>query len=122
MGSPPPGQAYGPPPGAQSPPPQVQQIHQAPPAVHSPGQEKQEYYVGQHPVQPGMVHQQSGGVMPVMSPAQQGSQYQTAVPLASLQKSPAPVDCPNCRQRVMTRTEFHSGNYTQYVLTTLPRN
>ena len=45
----------------------------------------------------------------------QQSNYQTSVPLASLQNAPAPVDCPNCKTRSMTRVEFHSGNTTQYV-------
>jgi len=39
--------------------------------------------------------------------------YQTATPLASLQQGPAPVDCPACGVREMTRTEFVSGGTTQ---------
>ncbi len=39
--------------------------------------------------------------------------YQTATPLGSLQQGPAPVDCPVCGVREMTRTEFHSGGTTQ---------
>ncbi|KAF4618361.1 hypothetical protein G7Y89_g14942 [Cudoniella acicularis] len=40
------------------------------------------------------------------------SQYLTATPLASLQQSPTPVDCPICRVRQMTRTEFVTGGTT----------
>jgi len=38
--------------------------------------------------------------------------YQIATPLASLQQSPAPVDCPVCGVREMTRAEFVSGGTT----------
>jgi hypothetical protein len=41
--------------------------------------------------------------------------YQIATPLASLQQDPAPVDCPICGVREMTRTEFVNGGTTQYV-------
>lgn len=41
--------------------------------------------------------------------------YQMATPLASLQQGPAPVDCPVCGVREMTRTEYVSGGTTQYV-------
>ncbi|KAE8453471.1 hypothetical protein EG329_010332 [Mollisiaceae sp. DMI_Dod_QoI] len=36
--------------------------------------------------------------------------YQIATPLASLQQGPAPVDCPVCGVREMTRTEFFVGD------------
>lgn len=39
--------------------------------------------------------------------------YQTATPLASLQQGPAPVDCPVCGVREMTKTEYVSGGTTQ---------
>jgi len=38
--------------------------------------------------------------------------YQMATPLASLQQGPAPVDCPICGVREMTRTEYVSGGTT----------
>jgi lipopolysaccharide-induced tumor necrosis factor-alpha factor len=41
--------------------------------------------------------------------------YQNATPLASLQQGPAPVDCPVCNVREMTRTEYVSGGTTQLV-------
>lgn len=43
----------------------------------------------------------------------QRNQYGNATPLASLQQAPAPVDCPICGVREMTRTEFTSGGTTQ---------
>ncbi|KAL8946921.1 MAG: hypothetical protein Q9222_006746 [Ikaeria aurantiellina] len=73
--------------------------HQAP---------KQEYYPGQ---QATPQHQVSNP-MPQM-PQQQPSGYQTAVPLQNLQEAAAPVDCPMCRMRALTKTEMHSGNTTK---------
>ena len=46
---------------------------------------------------------------------QQQSQYHTAMPLQNLTEGAAPVDCPACRQRALTRTEYVSGNSTMYV-------
>jgi len=60
---------------------------------------KQEYYAPQQQQQQ------------VAAPQQ--STYQTAVPLASLQDKPAPVDCPMCKNRAMTRIDAVSGNTTQ---------
>lgn len=104
------------------------QIHQAgaptpPLGQMSPGQEKHEYY--SPGAAQGIQTQQQGVPMTHIQsqPQQQGqynpgqpqpqSQYQTAVPLGSLQKNPAPVDCPSCHHRTMTRVEAHSGNVTQ---------
>ncbi|KAL9123717.1 MAG: hypothetical protein Q9217_006881 [Psora testacea] len=42
------------------------------------------------------------------APGQQ--QYQTAIPLGNLTDAAAPVDCPICKQRALTRVEKHSGN------------
>ncbi|KAK7552156.1 LITAF-like zinc ribbon domain-containing protein [Phyllosticta citricarpa] len=39
-------------------------------------------------------------------------QYRTATPLANLQRSPAPVDCPACGTRALTVTKFKTGNTT----------
>ncbi|KAL9623426.1 MAG: hypothetical protein Q9160_002319 [Pyrenula sp. 1 TL-2023] len=44
-----------------------------------------------------------------------GSQYQTAVAIPNLGMGSAPVDCPSCGRRGMTRTEYVVGNTTQYV-------
>ncbi|CAG8961049.1 hypothetical protein HYFRA_00002590 [Hymenoscyphus fraxineus] len=41
-----------------------------------------------------------------------GRTFQNVTPLASLGRSPAPVDCPACGQRSMTRIAFLAGNYT----------
>ncbi|TVY51926.1 Lipopolysaccharide-induced tumor necrosis factor-alpha factor-like protein, partial [Lachnellula suecica] len=38
--------------------------------------------------------------------------YQNATPLASLGRSPAPVDCPTCGNRAMTRITHIVGGYT----------
>ncbi|KAL9043315.1 MAG: hypothetical protein Q9214_003493, partial [Letrouitia sp. 1 TL-2023] len=84
-------------------PQQQPQPYQSPMASPPVDPQKQEYYPQQQqqPVQ----HQ------PTM-PVQQASGYQTAVPLQNLQEAAAPVDCPSCRTRALTRTEFHSGNTT----------
>ena len=39
-------------------------------------------------------------------------QYQTATPLQSLGIAPAPVDCPACRTRHMTRIDYTVGGTT----------
>ncbi len=52
----------------------------------------------------------SQGVQQEMPPK---NNYQMATPLASLQQTPAPVDCPACGVREMTRTEYVSGRTTQ---------
>ncbi|TVY51768.1 hypothetical protein LCER1_G004976 [Lachnellula cervina] len=49
----------------------------------------------------------------VHAPAAPRNNYQIATPLGSLQQGPAPVDCPVCGVREMTRTEFVSGGTTQ---------
>ena len=51
---------------------------------------------------------------------QQQSQYHTAMPLQNLTEGAAPVDCPACRQRALTRTEYVSGNSTMYVSLSIP--
>jgi lipopolysaccharide-induced tumor necrosis factor-alpha factor len=55
-------------------------------------------------------------VMPQQPMAQQPmpqNNFASATPLVSLQQGPAPVDCPMCRVRQMTRVEFVSGGTTQ---------
>ncbi|KAI4253667.1 MAG: hypothetical protein LQ352_003555 [Teloschistes flavicans] len=78
-------------------------------------EQKHEYYPNQQS-QPGIPHQQQQHQQPVQlqqmqHPSQSG--YQTAVPLANLQEAAAPVDCPSCRMRALTRTEYHSGGTTK---------
>lgn len=47
--------------------------------------------------------------------SQHPSGYNTPTPLYALQKTPAPVDCPACGERKMTRVEAETGSSTQYV-------
>ncbi|GKZ41933.1 hypothetical protein AbraIFM66951_011679 [Aspergillus brasiliensis] len=44
--------------------------------------------------------------------SQHPSGYNTPTPLYALQKTPAPVDCPACGQRKMTRVEAETGSST----------
>ncbi|MCJ1233158.1 hypothetical protein MMC14_001113 [Varicellaria rhodocarpa] len=91
------------------------------PQMQQPMNEKHEYtaqergqsYTGQQPQQtPGvsmpMPQQQQ---QPQQSMAQ-GQQYQTAIPLYALGPGPAPVDCPVCHVRALTRVEYETGNTT----------
>lgn len=51
---------------------------------------------------------------PGMPPqAQSGNVYQNATPIASLNRGPAPADCPACGQRAMTNVAYEVGNTTQ---------
>ena len=114
-GSPPPQIAHASPPVASPPITHVQPT----PAMSSPGQEKQEYYHvnAASPQQTGIPMQNHPG----MPPQQQSSQYvvptasvyHTVTPLHALHEGPAPVDCPVCHTRAMTRTEKHAGNTVQ---------
>ncbi|EXA32748.1 hypothetical protein FOVG_16081 [Fusarium oxysporum f. sp. pisi HDV247] len=62
--------------------------------------------------------QQPGVVTPGINTAQVTqtphvtSQYKTACPIATLGRSPAPVDCPGCGKRALTSTSFLVGNTT----------
>ena len=88
-------------------------FQQSPPMATA---EKQEYYAAAQPVEPNMQQQQMPmhqNTMPMQQPMQTQSTYQTAVPLGNLQEAAAPVDCPVCRQRALTRTEYVAGNTTQ---------
>ena len=96
-------------------------FQQSPPMATA---EKQEYYSATQPIDPNMQQDRSvpmqqqqmpmhQNTMPMQQPMQQQSTYQTAVPLGNLQEAAAPVDCPVCRQRALTRTEYVSGNTTQ---------
>ena len=76
-------------------------------------QQKGSYYgqvpQGAIPMQsPAIQHQQSQ-YPPVQH---QQSQYHSAIPLQNLTEGAAPVDCPTCRQRALTRTDYVSGNTT----------
>lgn len=83
---------------------------QQPQPMSSPplGHPKGDYYGSQQQVP--MQQVQTG-----QPPMQQQSQFHTATPLGNLGEGAAPVDCPCCRQRALTRTTYHSGNTTKYV-------
>lgn len=51
---------------------------------------------------------------PYHQPRKQNA-YQSAIPIASLQQGAAPVDCPFCGVRELTRTDFVSGGTTHGV-------
>ncbi|KAL2040006.1 hypothetical protein N7G274_007409 [Stereocaulon virgatum] len=70
--------------------------------------EKQEYYSGTQPIP--QMQQQTMQQAPMQQ--MQTSQYTQAKPLHSLGEAAAPVDCPVCRQRALTRIENVSGNTT----------
>jgi hypothetical protein len=52
---------------------------------------------------------------PQTTPQAVGAQryYLTAMPLTALNEGAAPVDCPVCGQRALTKAEYTSGNTTQ---------
>ncbi|KAL8774456.1 MAG: hypothetical protein Q9209_000829 [Squamulea sp. 1 TL-2023] len=86
-------------------PPQQQYTPMSSPPIHE--QTKQEYYPGQ---------ENSPTPMPVPQQQHQApvaQAYQTATPIANLGEGPAPVDCPCCHMRALTKTEYHSGNTTK---------
>ncbi|KAL8813697.1 MAG: hypothetical protein Q9223_006969 [Gallowayella weberi] len=91
-------------------PPQQQQYNQHTPMSSPPITTKQEYYHGQEN-NPTPIHPQQS-----MPPQQFGAPaqgYQNVIPLANLGEYAAPVDCPCCHMRALTKTENHSGNTTQ---------
>ena len=78
------------------------------------------YQSQQQPQQPQQVYQQdpSQYVQQPQQPqpqyaTQQSHQFMTAQPLAILNRSPAPVDCPSCGARALTAIKFESGDKTQ---------
>ncbi len=80
----------------------------SPPPLEHP---KGDFYGSQQQVP--MQHVQTNQMAPMQS---QPSQYHTATALQNLGEGATPVDCPVCHMRAVTRTEYHSGNTTQYVL------
>lgn len=83
----------------QSPPPQMQGGYAMP---------------QQQPQQQYMSPAGTPGVAPVAQAT--NTQFQNATPIASLNRSAAPADCPACGQRSMTQVAYEIGNSTQYVL------
>ena len=69
--------------------------------------------------QPGMQPAEKGyppqgmPAQPVFQQPIPQNNFASATPLFSLQQGPAPVDCPMCRVRQMTRVEYVSGGTTQ---------
>lgn len=129
-GSPPPMQS----PPLQTPPAMVQQgqpmmyqqqpngmNYQQQPGMmqHDPNQQQQQMY-GQAPPQQyqggpqsqGQPQQMQGGGGAGMA-QNDGSQFRTATAIPNLGMGPAPVDCPSCGKRAMTRISYHPGNTTQ---------
>lgn len=85
--------------------PQMQQYAGSPPPQQPQGAYMSPQQTGQfqqQPMNPGMPPQQQSGTV-----------YQTATPIASLNRSPAPADCPACGQRAMTNVSYEIGNTTQ---------
>lgn len=72
-------------------------------------------YPGQYPVN--AVQPQMTQMMPGLQMQQTGQgkprQFMHATPLQSLNRGPAPVDCPVCSERAMTNIHFEVGNTTQ---------
>ena len=89
--------------------PQFQQTmaYQQQPGSPQP-QQPQGAYI--QPQQTGQFHQQAPGMPPQQ---QSGTVYQNATPIPSLNRSPAPADCPACGQRALTTVAYETGNTTQ---------
>jgi lipopolysaccharide-induced tumor necrosis factor-alpha factor len=84
--------------------PQVVYMQQTPTGMTSPTGHPQQQQVPMQQIHP----QQS-------QPMAGQRTYQNVTPLASLGRSAAPVDCPACGQRGMTKISHLAGNYAQYV-------
>jgi hypothetical protein len=84
--------------------PQVVYMQQTPTGMASPTGHPQQQQVPMQQIHP----QQS-------QPMAGQRTYQNVTPLASLGRSAAPVDCPACGQRGMTKISHLAGNYAQYV-------
>jgi hypothetical protein len=81
--------------------------------------------VGAYPQPPaGVYYQPPAGAYyqpapPQAQPMGAPQTYYTALPIIALSQGPAPVDCPVCRKRALTRIEFQAGNTTQWVFLSL---
>jgi len=114
--------------GPNATPPLPQYSGQSPPPMspsQGPGPYVQQPHMTyqQNPGQPQMHQQGSYGMPPPqqqyqqqpMQPMQQGgggTHFQTAVAIPNLGMGSAPVDCPSCGKRGMTRLEYATGNTT----------
>ncbi|KAH8755544.1 LITAF-like zinc ribbon domain-containing protein [Hyaloscypha finlandica] len=80
--------------------------------------EQPQYHTEQPAMQPIEEKNYPQQGMPQQPMAQQpmpANNFASATPLVSLQQGPAPVDCPMCRVRQMTRVEFVSGGTTHLI-------
>ena len=101
--------------------PNQQQYQQQGQPMYAQPQQQQSYTGSPPPQQPQGAYiqpQQTGFDQtkghPGMPPqAQSGTVYQNATPIASLNRGPAPADCPACGQRSMTNVSYETGNTTQ---------
>jgi hypothetical protein len=78
--------------------------------------EQPQYHTEQpamQPIQEKNYPQQGLPEQPMAQQPMPENNFASATPLVSLQQGPAPVDCPVCRVRQMTRVEFVSGGTTQ---------
>ena len=85
--------------------PPMQQTH----SMGTPNEKPQGTLFSQQQQQPG------AAAAPKPQQQQNTSMYQNATPLASLGPGAAPVDCPVCKHRAMTRIAPQAGGTTQYV-------
>lgn len=99
--------------------PQSPDMTGQPPVYHDPNaqyQQQPSQFAGSPPpqqpqgayMQPPQQQPQPG--MPPQQPS--GTVYQTATPIANLQRGPAPADCPACGQRSLTNTAYETGGTT----------
>lgn len=105
-------------------------VGQAPPAYSgAPAYEMQPQYPAQAHQDDNTAYQQQRPIQPDPQVSQENKMHgsvnattashnypQTGnvMPIAALTSAPAPIQCPNCHQRAMTKIESHAGNTTQY--------
>ncbi|KAJ9214258.1 hypothetical protein DTO166G4_4103 [Paecilomyces variotii] len=65
-----------------------------------------------YPAHPDAAHTESKQPTGVYRPAVPGQNFTTAIPITSLSRNAAPVDCPACGVRSLTKVSYHSGNTT----------
>ncbi|KAH7139359.1 LITAF-like zinc ribbon domain-containing protein [Dendryphion nanum] len=96
--------------------PQFQQHQMYPQQTGSPmnvPQQQPPAFGGSPPPQQQFQQPQPQPQNPGMPPQQQsGTVYQNATPIPSLNRGPAPADCPACGQRSMTTVAYEVGNTT----------
>lgn len=90
--------------------PHMQQQYQQPQQLQYAQSPPPQQMQGQF-VQPGQQQYAQVAPQPQMQ-ASTGTQFHNATPIASLNRSPAPADCPACGQRSMTQVAYEIGNST----------